>query len=138
MLLFCFVCTRRLEVVYSYETFSCHRTTLKFDSFNCVESRYVGIILGIRLFANSQIICAFGLLENWLDRKYWVEQMHRRDNVFHCDLYIVRDEVGQPGNGIRIRQNPYEKYTCNNPHVKHMWFTCGIGTITYDSHMIHI
>jgi hypothetical protein len=27
---------------------------------------------------------------------------------------------------------PYKKYTCKK------WFTCGIGTITCDSHMIHI
>ena len=33
---------------------------------------------------------------------------------------------------------PYEKYTCKNPHVKHMWFTCGIGTITCDSHVFHM
>ena len=32
----------------------------------------------------------------------------------------------------------YEKHTCKNPHVKHMWFTCEIGTISCDSHMIHM
>jgi hypothetical protein len=40
---------------------------------------------------------------------------------------------------------PFLTYICKgqpslmkNTHVFHMWFTCGIGTITCGSHMIHM